>query len=146
MTKTNNCATVVLTAVFGLFAFVPTVDAASWRVIAEDPKFPTDDVIVAFFSVTDSQYKLPADPSTSDCTPAIRRALNDTKGMLVIPYGYHGQLVFDRPKTWLPESQSDCARGIADCLSQIWQIPGFARITQRPARIAGACGIAPDGL
>ena len=63
MIRKNNCATVILTAVCGLFAFVPTVDAAGWRVIGEDPKFPTDDVIVAFCSVTDPQYKLPADPA-----------------------------------------------------------------------------------
>ena len=71
MTKKKNYATVILTAVCGLFAFVPTVDAAGWRVIAEDSRFPTDDVIVAFCSVTDSQYQLPADPSTSDCTPGL---------------------------------------------------------------------------
>ena len=91
MTMKNNCATVILTAVCGLFAFVPTVDAAGWRVIAEDPKFPTDDVIVAFCSVTDSQYKLPADPSTSDCTPAIQRALDDASaaggGTVFLPEG-----------------------------------------------------------
>ena len=91
MTKKNNCATVILTAVCGLFAFVPTVDAAGWRVIAEDPKFPTDDVIVAFCSVADSQYKLPADPSTSDCTPAIQRALDDASaaggGTVFLPEG-----------------------------------------------------------
>ena len=91
MTKKNNCATGILTAVCGLFAFVPTVDAAGWRVIAEDPKFPTDDVIVAFCSVADSQYKLPADPSTSDCTPAIQRALDDASaaggGTVFLPEG-----------------------------------------------------------
>ena len=86
MTKKNNCATFILTAVCGLFAFVPTVDAAGWRVIAEDPKFPTDDVIVAFCSVTDSQYKLPADPSTSDCTSAIQRALMTPAPPGVAPY------------------------------------------------------------
>ena len=42
MTKKNNCATVIVTAVCGLFAFVPTVDAVGWRVIAEYPKFSTD--------------------------------------------------------------------------------------------------------
>ena len=91
MSKKNKCATVILTAVCGLFAFVPTVDAAGWRAIAEDPKFPTDDVIVAFCSVTDSQYKLPADPSTSDCTPAIQRALDDASaaggGTVFLPEG-----------------------------------------------------------
>ena len=91
MPKKYNCATVILMAVCGLFAFVPTVDAAGWRVIAEEPTFPTDDVIVAFCSVTDSQYKLPADPSTSDCRPAIQLALNDASaaggGTVFIPKG-----------------------------------------------------------
>ncbi|MCP4190796.1 MAG: hypothetical protein GY768_09215, partial [Planctomycetaceae bacterium] len=91
MTKKNNCATVILTAVCALFAFVPTARAEGWRVIAEDPKFPTDDVIVAFCSVADSQYKLPADPSTSDCTPAIQRALDDASaaggGTVFLPEG-----------------------------------------------------------
>jgi len=91
MTKKNNCATVILTAVCGLFAFVPAVDASGWRVIAEDPQFPTDDVIIAFCSVTDSQYRLPADPATSDCTPAIQRALDAASaaggGTVFIPKG-----------------------------------------------------------
>lgn len=91
MTKKNNCATVILTAVYGLFAFVPAVDAAGWRVIAEDSKFPANDVIVAFCSVADSQYKLPAVPSTSDCTPAIQRALDDAStaggGTVFLPEG-----------------------------------------------------------
>ena len=91
MIRKNNCATVILTAVCGLFAFVPTVDAAGWSVIGEDPKFPTDDVIVAFCSVTDPQYKLPADPAAVDCTPAIQRALDDASaaggGTVFIPEG-----------------------------------------------------------
>jgi hypothetical protein len=65
--------------------------AEGWRVIAEDPRFPTDDVIVAFCSVTDPQYKLPADPAKSDCTPAIQRALDDASaaggGTVFLPEG-----------------------------------------------------------
>ena len=91
MTKKNNWAAVILTAVCGLFAFIPAVDASDWRVIAEDSKFPTDDVVVAFCSVTDSRYKLPADPSTSDCTSAIQRALDDASaaggGTVFVPVG-----------------------------------------------------------
>ena len=64
---------------------------SSWRVIVEDKRFPTDDVIVAFCSVTDSQYSLPADPATSDCTPAIQRALDDASraggGTVFLPEG-----------------------------------------------------------
>ena len=75
---------------FALFG-APALAAQSWRVIAEDSRFPTDDVIVAFCSVTDSQYRLPADPATSDCTPAIQRALDDASaaggGTVFIPKG-----------------------------------------------------------
>ena len=64
---------------------------SGWRVIVEDKRFPTDDVIVAFCSVTDSQYSLPADPATSDCTPAIQRALDDASraggGTVFLPEG-----------------------------------------------------------
>ena len=102
MIRKNNCATVILTAVCGLFAFVPTVDAAGWSVIGEDPKFPTDDVIVAFCSVTDPQYKLPADPAAADCTPAIQRALDDASaaggGTVFIPesrYRLEGMLTIE---------------------------------------------------
>ena len=102
MTRKNNCATVILTAVCGLFAFVPTVDAADWSVIGEDPKFPTDDVIVAFCSVTDPQYKLPADPAAADCTPAIQRALDDASaaggGTVFLPeerYRLEGMLTIE---------------------------------------------------
>ena len=59
--------------------------------IAEDLRFPTDDVIVAFCSVTDSAYKLPADPTTADCTPAIQRALDAASaaggGTVFVPEG-----------------------------------------------------------
>ena len=102
MTRKNNCATVILTAVCGLFAFVQTVDAAGWRVVGEDPKFPTDDVIVAFCSVTDPQYKLPADPAAADCTPAIQRALDDASaaggGTVFLPeerYRLEGMLTIE---------------------------------------------------
>ena len=65
--------------------------AESWRVIPEDPKFPSDDVIVAFCSVTDAQYALPADPASADCTPAIQRALDDASaaggGTVFLPEG-----------------------------------------------------------
>ena len=67
------------------------MSAEGWRVIAEDLRFPTDDVIVAFCSVTDPQYKLPADPAKSDCTPAIQRALDDASaaggGTVFLPEG-----------------------------------------------------------
>ena len=64
---------------------------SGWRVIVEDKRFPTDDVIVAFCSVTDSQYSLPVDPATSDCTPSIQRALDDASraggGTVFLPEG-----------------------------------------------------------
>ncbi len=43
------------------------------------------------------QFELPGNPSR----PVVH------KGMLVIPDGYHGLLVFDRATAWLPSSQSD---------------------------------------
>ena len=64
---------------------------SGWRVIVEDKRFPTDDVIVAFCSVTDSQYSLPVYPATSDCTPSIQRALDDASraggGTVFLPEG-----------------------------------------------------------
>ena len=81
----------LLLAYCACFLTAPAMGAESWRVIAEDPRFPTDDVIVAFCSVTNSQYKLPADPNTSDCTPAIQRALDDASaaggGTVFLPEG-----------------------------------------------------------
>ena len=81
----------VLLGQCGLLIGAPAVGTSGWRTIAEDSRFPTDDVIVAFCSVTDSQYKLPDDPSTSDCTPAIQRALDDASaaggGTVFIPKG-----------------------------------------------------------
>jgi len=73
------------------FLATPVMSAEGWRVIAEDLRFPTDDVIVAFCSVTDPQYKLPADPAKSDCTPAIQGALDDASaaggGTVFLPEG-----------------------------------------------------------
>ena len=81
----------VLLGQCGLLIGAPAVGASGWRTIAEDPRFPTDDVIVAFCSVTDSQYKLPVDPAKSDCTPAIQRALDDASsaggGTVFVPEG-----------------------------------------------------------
>ena len=73
--------------------FLPTtaMSAEGWRVIAEDPKFPMDDVIVAFCSVTDAAYGLPDDPAAADCTPAIQHALDDANaaggGTVFLPEG-----------------------------------------------------------
>ena len=78
-------------AYFTCFLAAPVMSAEGWRVIAEDLRFPTDDLIVAFCSVTDPQYKLPADPAKSDCTPAIQRALDDASaaggGTVFLPEG-----------------------------------------------------------
>jgi len=64
---------------------------SGWRVIKEDNRFPTDDVIVAFCSVTDPPYELPVDPAKADCTPAIQRALDDASraggGTVFVPEG-----------------------------------------------------------
>jgi len=73
------------------FLTASAMSAEGWRVIAEDPRFPTDDVIVAFCSVTDSAYNLPADPATADCTPAIQKALDAASkaggGTVFLPEG-----------------------------------------------------------
>ena len=73
------------------FPSTPAMSAEGWRVIAEDPQFPTDDVIVAFCSVTDAAYGLPDDPAMADCTPAIQRALDDASaaggGTVFLPEG-----------------------------------------------------------
>lgn len=66
-------------------------EAVGWRVIPEDPDFPTDDVIVAFCSVTDSAYSLPADTTNTDCTAAFQAALDDAAanggGTVFVPEG-----------------------------------------------------------
>jgi len=81
----------VLFALCSCFPTSPATGANGWRVIAEDPKFPTDDVIVAFCSVTDAPYNLPADAATADCTPAIQKALDDASaaggGTVFLPEG-----------------------------------------------------------
>ena len=73
------------------FLSTPAMSAEGWRVIAENPQFPTDDVIVAFCSVTDAAYDLPDDPAAADCTPAIQRALDDASaaggGTVFLPEG-----------------------------------------------------------
>ena len=78
--------------IFGTcFLTSPAMGTEGWRVIAEDPKFPTDDVIVAFCSVTDSGYALPDDPASADCTPAIQKAIDDASkaggGTVFLPEG-----------------------------------------------------------
>ena len=62
-----------------------------WRVIPEDPRFPTDDVIVAYCDVTDARYELPANTEKQDCTAAIQAALDDAiaagGGTVFLPEG-----------------------------------------------------------
>ena len=75
---------------------------SGWRVIKKDNRFPTDDVIVAFCSVTDPTYEIPVDPAKEDCTPAIQRALDDASraggGTVFVPEGRYrleGMLTID---------------------------------------------------
>ena len=81
----------MLFALCGCLLTTPAMSDERWRVIAEDPKFPTDDVIVAFCSVTDAAYGLSADPAAADCTSAIQRALDDASvaggGTVFLPEG-----------------------------------------------------------
>ena len=49
-----------------------------WRVIPEDPAFPTENLIVASVSMTDADFAnpLPANPSNQDCTASFQEALD----------------------------------------------------------------------
>jgi len=72
-------------------AAIGKVGGGEWRVIPEDPRFPTDDVIVAYCSVTDARYNLPANTVKQDCTAAIQAALDDASaaggGTVFLPKG-----------------------------------------------------------
>lgn len=50
----------------------------NWRVIPEDPHYPTDDIIVAAISLDDPGFAnpLPSDPANEDCTPTFQEALD----------------------------------------------------------------------
>ena len=80
-----------LLAVFCSLLVIPATGASGWRTIAEDVRFPSDDVIVAFCEVTDPKYGLPTDTEKTDCTPAIQKALDDAQaaggGTVFIPEG-----------------------------------------------------------
>ena len=64
-----------------------------WRVIPEDPDFPTEDAIVAYCSVADSAYNLPEDPANEDCTAAFQAALDAASaiggGTVFVPAGQY---------------------------------------------------------
>ena len=67
-----------------------------WRVIPADPDFPTEDVVIAALSVTDSAYlgnPLPADPANQDCTATFQEAINLVTskggGTVFIPAGHY---------------------------------------------------------
>lgn len=49
-----------------------------WRVIPEDPDYPTDDVIMATISVDDAglTHPLPADPANQDCSATFQEAID----------------------------------------------------------------------
>lgn len=74
--------------------------ALSWRVIPADPKFPTEEVILAICDVTDEHFGLPSDPAAEDCTDAFQAAIHFAAeaggGTVFIP---EGQYRVDGPLT-----------------------------------------------
>ena len=67
-----------------------------WRVIPADPNYPTDDIVIAALSVTDTAYLnnlLPADPANQDCTATFQEAINLVQnkggGTIFIPAGQY---------------------------------------------------------
>ena len=74
-----------------VWAAIEKVGGGEWRVIPEDPRFPTDDVVVAYCSVADARYNLPANTVKQDCTAAIQAALDDASaaggGTVFLPKG-----------------------------------------------------------
>lgn len=67
----------------------------NWRVILEDERFPTEDVVLAAISVADKGLNnpLPADPVNSDCTATFQEALdmlgNKGGGTVFVPEGHY---------------------------------------------------------
>ena len=68
-------------------------EGLAWRIIPDDPRFPTDDPILAVCEVTDDRFDLPADPATSDCTAAFQAAIEFASfaggGTVFIPEGHY---------------------------------------------------------
>jgi hypothetical protein len=109
---------------FTVFAFISFAaqSQSGWRVIPSDSNYPTNDIIVAFCSVTDAAYNLPIDTANSDCTGAFQTALNAAEaaggGTVFVPegtYRIHGSLtiasnVFLRGR-WKPITASQNASG-----------------------------------
>ncbi|HWH71132.1 MAG TPA: LamG-like jellyroll fold domain-containing protein, partial [Candidatus Sulfotelmatobacter sp.] len=67
-----------------------------WRVIPADPNYPTEEVVVAAISVTDTiflKHLLPADPANQDCTATFQEAINLVKnkggGAVFVPAGQY---------------------------------------------------------
>ena len=96
----------------------------NWSVIPEDERFPTEDVILAAISVTDTGLNnpLPADPVNSDCTATFQEALdmlgNKGGGTVFVPEGRYrldGTLYVPGNVTlrgrWRALSENDSAEG-----------------------------------
>lgn len=75
------------------WANIANMSEINWRVIPEDPDYPTDDVIMAAISVTDTNLnnKLPANPANTDCTATFQEAIDTVSqangGTVWVPAG-----------------------------------------------------------
>lgn len=77
------------------WANIPRPISINWRVIPDDPCFPTEDTILAAISIGDSGFgnPLPADPANGDCTATFQEALNVVSmaggGTVFVPEGQY---------------------------------------------------------
>jgi hypothetical protein len=75
------------------WASIANMSEIRWRVIPEDPDYPTDEVIMAAISVDDSGFAnpLPADPANTDCTATFQEAIDTVSqangGTVWVPEG-----------------------------------------------------------
>ena len=72
---------------------VPLKPGLEWRVINDDPAYPSEDLIVALCAVTDPYFQLPSDPANTDCTAAFQAALDFASeaggGIVFVPAGQY---------------------------------------------------------
>jgi hypothetical protein len=98
--------------------------AINWRVIPEDERFPTEDLVIAAMAVDDHDLNnsLPGDPENTDCTATFQEALhvvgNSGGGTVFIPEGHYrfdGTLLVPGNVTlrgrWSPLSETNPASG-----------------------------------
>jgi hypothetical protein len=70
-----------------------------WQIIADQPDYPSDDVIVAALTVSDPQLKppLPAKPAEQDCTATVQDAIDqvvsNANSLAHLQTNYDGQII-----------------------------------------------------